>query len=63
MGSANGERNKSKSFEGPDGEPLNVTEGDRKGENLSLIGRAQINVDHVSIVELVGELASPYFLA
>ena len=51
---ANGKRNKSKPFERADGEPLDVTGGDGKGENLrAFIGHDQIDIDHVSIADVV----------
>ena len=57
MGSANGERDKSKPFERADGEPLNVTGRDGKSENVrAFIERAQINVNHLKVtLRAVGE--------
>jgi hypothetical protein len=45
MGPTNGECDISKPFDWTKGEPLNVTNGDRECENLSVLD-VQINVDH-----------------
>ena len=50
MRPTNGEYNKSKPLEGANGEPLNVTKGDRECENLSVFD-VQINVDHTDCFE------------
>jgi hypothetical protein len=59
VSSANGEHNISKPFERADGEPLNVTERDREGENVSFfIGQGQIYVDHLEVVNRGGSYIS-----